>query len=76
MKEPYCIKAEFESYYEEFNQKKGKNTIKIAEQKPFAYGFPVCCSFDTTQNKYYEYFTEDTCGHLVTTLAKVCKRNT
>ena len=30
MKVTYCLTFEFESYNEEFNQKKGKNKIKVA----------------------------------------------
>ena len=63
MKVSHCIIADFELYNEEFNQKKGKKKIKLSEQKPFVNRFQVCCSFNTTQNKYYEYFGEDTSGH-------------
>ena len=45
MKVPYCITADFESYNEQFNQKKGKKTIKVTEQKPFTYGFQVLFLF-------------------------------
>ena len=34
-----CTEIANEHYFEEFNQKKRKKTIKVAEQKPFAYGF-------------------------------------
>ena len=39
MKVPYCIIADFELYNDEKSQKKGKKTINVAEQNPFAYGF-------------------------------------
>ena len=72
MKLPYSIIEEFESCNEEFNQKNGKKTIKVAKQNPFAYGVQVCCSFNTTQTKYYDHFGENARGLFVTTIAEVC----
>ena len=70
MKVPYCI-ADFESYNERLNQKTGEKTIKLGVQKPFAYRFQVCRSFDTTRNKYYGYFGEDGSEHFITTITEV-----
>jgi len=53
MKVPYCTVADFESCNEEFHQKKDKKTIKAAEQKPIAYGFHLCRSFDKAQNNIF-----------------------
>ena len=50
-KVPYYFIGDIELFTEDFNHKKGKKTIKVAEQKLFAYLFQVCFSFDTVQNK-------------------------
>ena len=32
----------------------------------------VCCSFYTTQNKYYEYFGEGASGHFRNIITEMC----
>ena len=72
VKVPYCIIADFYSHNEDFNQKKCEKTIKVAKQKPFAYGSQVCFSFCKTQNKSYKYFDEDASRHFVAAITEVC----